>query len=133
MRISAWSSDVCSSDLRLVEAGIVDADGGLGGDAGQQALMPFEEAAGLRMSEEKAADHLPGPAEDGNRQIAFHGQMPFRHTLAQLVLSVARVTGDVVGTNDPFAAERRPEHRRVARHRKFVEVRAPGAWGRVRS
>src|SRR3546814_17370095 len=74
MRISAWSSDVCSSDLRLVEAGIVDADGGLGGDAGQQALMPFEEAAGLRLSEEKAADHLPGPAEDGDRQIAFHGQ-----------------------------------------------------------
>src|SRR3546814_18579143 len=32
---------------RMVEAGIVDADGGLGGAAGPQALLPFEEAAGL--------------------------------------------------------------------------------------
>src|SRR3546814_10613905 len=36
---------------RLVEAGIVAADGGLGGDAGQQALMPFEERSEEHKSE----------------------------------------------------------------------------------
>src|SRR3546814_14817952 len=72
---------------RLVEAGIVDADGVLAGDACHHSLMPFDEPAWLPMSSEKPADPLPRPADSVHRPLPFSVLFPFLHTLSPLFLS----------------------------------------------
>ena len=117
-------------DLMLggpVELRLVDRDRRLRGDALHQALVALLEAAGLGMTEEEAADHFSGAADDGNRKVADDGEMALRHAVVRRVLAVAGVLCDVVGADHAFAPEGRPEHVRVPRHREFVEVGAVNA------
>ena len=50
---------------RLVEACVVDGDAGLRGNAGDEALGPLGEHAGLRVAEEQSTDDLARPGLTG--------------------------------------------------------------------
>ena len=51
--------DLLSSPVE--QAGILDGDAGMGGNAVHQLLQPCGEAAGVRIGEEQAAIHVAGP------------------------------------------------------------------------
>src|SRR3546814_12364830 len=55
MRISDWSSDVCSSDLRMVEAGVEVGIGMLGEDEARQVRLSTQNAGNL-----VALNDIPG-------------------------------------------------------------------------
>ena len=61
---------------RLVEACVVDGDAGLRGNAGDEALGPLGEHAGLRVAEEQSTDDLARPGLDGHGEIAAYRQVP---------------------------------------------------------
>src|SRR3546814_18700133 len=87
MRISDWSSDVCSSDLRRIDPGDVD--------AGRRAPAPqnrYRDAAGLRIG---AAEAGGVAARAGLRQKALHRGRGAR----QRVRSEERRVGDVCVRN----------------------------------
>src|SRR3546814_14130152 len=50
--------------------------------------------------------------------------MPFGHALVRCVVSVSRISLDVVGADNPFAAEGRCENGGIARHRESGECLA---------
>src|SRR3546814_1583094 len=74
MRISDWSSDVCSSDLRLLGFAGEGAAGRQLGDAGQPLFQLVEEAVvGLRRAElEKAEHQSAAEAEQGGAEGRAH-------------------------------------------------------------
>ena len=100
---------------RLVEACVVDGDAGLRGNAGDEALGPLGEHAGLRVPEEQSADDLARPGLDGHGEIAAYRQVPLRHAVMRRHGPVARIGEHVVQADGQLAAERRAEQRGRAR------------------
>ncbi len=107
----------------LEQAGVVDADGGLGGEALQQALSPLGEHPDALVAEEQPADHLARARDYRRRQVALHRQMALGVSVVGRVLAEARVLRDVVRADDALAAEGRAEHLGVARHGEVGEGR----------
>src|SRR3546814_14806040 len=89
MRISDWSSDVCSSDLKMARKGCADASDALDGDTDPLHVQPPQLVANGRL---KAQKH----AQRGRRTgIAACGA--FGHRKARHMVSPARDPPHVLG------------------------------------
>ncbi len=106
---------------RVVQPGVVDPCGGLGRNGDDELLGALCEHAGVRMTEEQAADHLPGAGHDRHGQIAAHLQMSFGHPVVRCHQAITRVFGDIGGAHYAFAAECRVEHGSVAWDAELLE------------
>jgi hypothetical protein len=109
------------SDLalrRLVKARVVDGDGGLRGDPGDDALRALGEHGGRAVAEEEAAERLARARHHGHREIAAHRGMPLGQVERRWRAAVARVAVDVEGAHDALAAKGKIEERRCAQHRE---------------
>src|SRR3546814_8789935 len=70
MRISDWSSDVCSSDLEARAGGDAELAAGAGGAAGgRPAGLP-----GVRAAEDQAPSPAPQPQPDAARRVQRQGR-----------------------------------------------------------
>ena len=67
------------------------ATAGLRRDPDDQPLGAFGEDIRLRVTEEQAADDLPGARVDRHREIAAHRQVTLRHAVMRRHRSVARI------------------------------------------
>ena len=87
--------------LRLaVEVRVVDGNGRVGREAGDQAFVARMEGPRVRMSEEETAQQVAGAGANRRREIAPCGQDAGRHLLEREVLTKARVAGEVVAARD---------------------------------
>ena len=87
--------------LRLaVEVRVVDGNGRVGREAGDQAFVALVEGPRVRMSEEEAAQQVADAGAHGRREIAPCGQKAGRHPLEREVLVKARVACEVIAARD---------------------------------
>ena len=75
----------------LVEARIVDGDGGLRRQGRHDSLGALGENLRLRMTEEESAQHFAGAGDDRNRKIAANRQMALGHAVVGRALAIARI------------------------------------------
>ncbi len=111
----------------LGEAGVVDGDGGLGGDGGDEIFAGGGEDIGFGMAVEQAAENVAGATTDGDGEIAADGRMVGRHAGEGRILAVAGIAGDVGGAEDLLAEEANAEDVGGTRHgegREDVDVGA---------
>src|SRR5690606_22325304 len=87
---------------RFVEARLLHGHGGLRGETLHDALVHGGEAARFLVPEEKSAEHLALAADDGDREIADHGQVT---PGLRVPLSVTGILADIVRTDHGLAAE----------------------------
>ena len=106
----------------LEQAGVVDRDGGLGGDGHENPLVAFLENADVGVAEKQPAVNRAGTGHDRHGQVAPHRKVAGRHPVVGRVAAVARVFRDVVGTHDALAPEGGGEHVGVPRHREAGEL-----------
>ena len=92
----------------LVEVRVVDGDGRVGREAGDEALVARVEDAGVRMPEEEAAQEVAGPGAHGRGEVAPRRREAGGHLPEGEVRAEARVAGEVVAARGG-ALERRSE------------------------
>ena len=118
--------------LRLfVEAGVVDGDAGLAGDAEHQPLGALGEDAGVGMPEDEPAEDLARPRPHRDREVAAHRQVTRRQAVVRAHRSVARIGEHVVDADRLGAAERRLEQGGHARQADVLERLARRARERI--
>ena len=78
-RVRAASTWEISRVRLFGEANVVDGDGGLRGDGGDEIFAGRREDAGVGMAVEQTAEDVAGAAAHGNGEIAAHGRMVGRH------------------------------------------------------
>ena len=105
----------------LVEARIIDGDGGLRCQGGHNSLGALGENPRLRMTKKKPAQHFARAGNDRNRKIAANRQMALGHAMVGCAFAVARIAQNVVGADRAATSEGRFEYGRVAGHRKLLE------------
>src|SRR6185436_4132431 len=106
------------------EARVVDGDGSVRGNGGNDFLALRCEDTWLVVPEEKAAQYLAGTRDDRHGEVADDRQMPFRHAVVRRIFSVAGILPYVVGPHDGGAAKGRLEYSRVAWQAEFFECLA---------
>src|SRR3546814_18104671 len=109
MRISDWSSDVCSSDLRMARPVVVDLGTAVGGE-------PVADRVSRRLDDLPRRDSVDGHAQDQQRE---------RLLAAAAGAGVLRIAGD--GTDviaPPDGRQRRELGRAVCRERdgQYVSI-----------
>ena len=105
----------------LVEAGVLDRHGRLGGEADRKALRPLIEDVWLRMTEKEPSQHLTGARDDGHGEIADNRQVARRHTEVRRILAEAFILTNIGDADCAFAAEGRAEKRGIPRQWKLFK------------
>ena len=100
----------------IAEAEVLDGDGGLGGDGGDEVFGLLGEDAGLGMAVEEASEDFVRLRFDGDGEIAADREVALGHSAIWGVVAVAGVLGDVIRADDSFAFEGGAEDLGVARH-----------------
>jgi hypothetical protein len=109
------------------EANVVDGDGGLGGDGTDQIFAVVGEDVDVGMTVEQAADNVASTTADGHGEITAQGRVAGRHASEGRVVAVARIEGDVRGTEDFVAEEADVEDAGGTRHGESGEDADVGA------
>jgi len=77
------------------EANVIDGDGGLRGDGGDETFAERGEDVDVGMAVDEAAEDIATAAADGDGEITSHGRVAGRHSGERKVVTVAGIEGDV--------------------------------------
>src|SRR3569623_2850542 len=71
------------------------------------------------MAKKQPTQNFSGARHDRHSKVTANRQMPFRHSLAQTIITETRVARDIIRPNDTFSFKGGSEDLSIARHWKL--------------